>query len=482
MSFPIIFYNLAKKQNSTKRPTASGNTYQCILKDSCDVSNPTIILEAGLSVAPVTANYCYIEDFHRYYKVNSWTFKDRLWEASLSVDTLASFKDQIGDKTVYVNRAANEKDGAITDSWAVIEGDCHIAKVDGGFLYDSHNFSSGCFIVGIIGEHAGTVGGINYFVCSPSQFSNLVDLVLTNASDIFDDAQTGLTNFENVLAKLIMKPQDFIVSAVWLPYAAGDIISNCGASAVSNIPFGAWTENTISGNVLTGTKPYERMHTFTIPKHPQAATRGKYLNNAPYNSYSIYFPPFGHIDLTSDKLINCDQLVVDLQVDVITGGGVLEIFGFHDDTTIPLAMISSQVGIPVSLSADNSNINAGLNAAGSVVTSVTSAITGNAAGAAASVLAGVGSGAEFSQSTPQTIGASGSIAALGSGKVILCHKYFDVAADDNQNQGRPLCKNRKISTLKDFMMIDAAELEFTGILAPELAELISIMQNGFYYE
>ena len=43
MSFAVSLYTFAKKVNSTAIPSTADGTYNCRIKDTCSILNPTII-------------------------------------------------------------------------------------------------------------------------------------------------------------------------------------------------------------------------------------------------------------------------------------------------------------------------------------------------------------------------------------------------------------------------------------------------------
>ena len=111
MAFTVNFYNFAKRENATHRPSGSGTEYSCILKEASSIANPTIQLDIGTGSDPVF-NYCYIPEFNRYYWITDWTWvRNRLWEAALSTDLLATFRDDIGSSSLYVLRSSASYDG-----------------------------------------------------------------------------------------------------------------------------------------------------------------------------------------------------------------------------------------------------------------------------------------------------------------------------------------------------------------------------------
>lgn len=106
------FYQFAKRTNSTKRPSG-GQGFGIDLKAPCNIIDPEI--KIATQSDPTGFNYCFLPAFSRYYWVKNWTYSDGLWNASLTVDTLASYRDQIGSATEYVVRSSAKYDGTISD-------------------------------------------------------------------------------------------------------------------------------------------------------------------------------------------------------------------------------------------------------------------------------------------------------------------------------------------------------------------------------
>ena len=81
------------------------HTYDCILKESTSIINPTIRLKAT-DVNVLKGNYCYIPKFNRFYYVNNVTnINADTWELSLHVDVLMSFRDDIESRHVVFNHS-----------------------------------------------------------------------------------------------------------------------------------------------------------------------------------------------------------------------------------------------------------------------------------------------------------------------------------------------------------------------------------------
>ena len=102
MPIAVDFYNFKKRKNSTKTPSGTPATYNCVLKDGCGIIAPVIGLDIGLTANPHQYNYATIAAFGRHYYVSDWVWENRLWWANLAVDVLGTYKTAIFNNTDYV--------------------------------------------------------------------------------------------------------------------------------------------------------------------------------------------------------------------------------------------------------------------------------------------------------------------------------------------------------------------------------------------
>ena len=98
----IRLFKLNKRNNSTKRPSGSGDSYNCYLKDSTSVVDPSVIMEYRDHTSYYDYNYAYIPDFDRYYYISDIISSGKTWELTLVTDVLATYKDEIGNSNMYV--------------------------------------------------------------------------------------------------------------------------------------------------------------------------------------------------------------------------------------------------------------------------------------------------------------------------------------------------------------------------------------------
>ena len=86
------------------------------LKDGCSILSPKFILV--LEKFP-TSNYAYIEAFNRYYFIDDITVlkdEDHIYEISMSVDVLMSFKDSIRELVCVIKRQENKYNLYLNDN------------------------------------------------------------------------------------------------------------------------------------------------------------------------------------------------------------------------------------------------------------------------------------------------------------------------------------------------------------------------------
>jgi hypothetical protein len=77
------------------------------LREDCSIINPVIKLENMTATQLKECNYCYIPDFGRYYYINNIVCKNKLYELTMHVDVLMSFKDGIRANDAVISRQEN---------------------------------------------------------------------------------------------------------------------------------------------------------------------------------------------------------------------------------------------------------------------------------------------------------------------------------------------------------------------------------------
>lgn len=465
MSITVNFYTFAKKVNSTKQPTGTALlSADCIIKRGSSIISPTIELDIGLATSPAAYNYAYISDWNRYYFVSDWVFNERLWTARLTVDPLASFKASIGSYSGYILRSASAYNGKVVDMYYPALSDISIeANTSAQAPSWSEGFGGGSYVIGIMGKNNGQNGGaITYYRADPASMTYLCNYLM-------DTANLGtITDIESDLLKCIFNPLQYIVSCQWFPFSP--VVVN------GNVYVGWWDLTGSGLHPLSSSMKFELSMTYTVPKHPKAATRGSYLNQAPFSKYHLYAGPWGVIPIDSSYLIDLTTLNSHIAVDLVTGSGKLTIEGSSGRI---FEEHFAQIGVPVTVGQNLLNQGAVSGVVGGAMNTIASMASGNLSGMLGEGLATIGSAASLSQSVPSTVGSNGSCTFKNTWQLV--GRFFDIADEDLASRGRPLCAARTISNLSGYILCSDADPD-VACTDEELARIVSYMNGGFYYE
>lgn len=469
--FNATFYTFSKRINSTMQPSG-GTNYSIELKAGSSAINPTIKLDVGQSGNPTAYNYAYISEFNRYYHIRDWRWEERLWVADLTSDPLASFKTNIGSYTAYVSRAAAAYDGDIMDAYYPAKAEIteikQDATVDPGFIRPdiTHSINDGTFVVGVQGKNAAQNGGaVTYYAVKPAAISAITDYLL-------DPQNYNIMDIEEDLLKCIFNPMQFIVSCLWFPFSM--ILGS------DHIEVGWWDINMPTGmqvcKVLSD-PVYTRNVTYPIPKHPQAATRGNYLNMQPYSQYMINAGPWGAIPIDNRQLLDESSLSCVMNIDLMTGTGRLSIVG--KNSLVYIEDHVAQIGVPVQLGQNMLNQGALFNGIGSGVGTIGSAVGLHPGSMLTNGLAAIYDVASLTQAQPVSVSSNGSMAFNTLFNIV--GRFLTIVDEDRASRGRPLCKPRQISGLSGYILCEDADPQIP-CTSQELSQIVSYMNNGFYYE
>lgn len=467
MSFKVRFYAFQKQENSTKQPTSQTPTeYDCILRDRCSLMSPIIEIKASNTPQHNLFNYAYIPSFHRYYFITDWVYDNGLMVAYLSVDVLASYKTYIGNAQLYVLRSASEFDGEIIDTMYPTKTDCSY-----DYVTKNNPWQSSCFVVGVVSADA-AFGSVEYYAMTQSELRSMcIDLM--NQDNIIN-VQNGfnLTDFSKALQLAIVNPMQYVVSAMMLPVPVAEITNTDASRTIKVLYFDAGT-----GKPINTTSRIYKHYEFNISQHPQTSSRGTYVNSAPYTQITLNIPPYGVIPIDSTATCGESVLYVDIEVDPITGKGILEI----STSMIVLNRLEAQIGVPIILSQVTRDYIGGISsiaaAAGSIAGGIASGMVGIGAIGA---IHGIGNAVEGLTPRPNTIGTTGTFAAL-HGDFELDFQFFRVVPGDNTHNGKPLCQVKQISSLSGYILVQDGDVATTGT-AEEERMIRNYLESGFYYE
>ena len=480
MSVTVTLYSFAKDSNSTKQPAGPGTAFTCNVLTPCDITAPVV----ELSGTDLTGyNYAYIASFHRYYFIQGITYDKGLWRLALKCDVLATYKTTIGAANLFVLRSASSYNGTIQDNLypplasvtrrhaeQATSGIPGYAKKVDDADYRFYGYDGGYVVLNIAGTE--TAGATSLILMTTWDFRRLIGALYTSI-DGFQLADV----VKNVVQKFGGNPQELINSALWMPWPFN-------GDDYLQVKIGGWAaqdysdpDNPLSPIPIYGLYIDDPVHemtdiTFTINKHPQAATRGAYLNMSPYTSYILGVPGCGVITLDSAKLLDESSITLKRVIDAFTGQYNVNVYATSGGQV--LAHLTGQIGVPISLRGSNN----ATNVVGDIVSTVGAAVSGNVIGAAGSY---IGTVMDMAAGTPTSSGMGGGFAEILGKPIWLDTLHYAVSAEDNTHNGRPLLNNRTISTLSGFVQVQKGDVAISGTAA-EADEIRTLLEGGFYYE
>lgn len=462
------FYQFAKRTNSTKLPSG-GQEFGIDLKAPCNIIDPEI--KIATQSDPTGYNYCYLPTFGRYYWVKNWTYADGLWTASLTVDTLASYRDQIGSATEYVVRSSAKYDGTISDSLYPAKATVQSVTnaFQGGF---AETISEGLFVIGFIAKTPNSIGAVTYVVMSPGNAKKLSSKLLTDVSYLsIDNAEIS-----DSLTKILFNPYQYIASCNYFPFDIAELTAHL--PLVSSVDVGWWSVDVPCWILGEDNNNLTKSVSVGVPKHPQSVSRGGYCNASPYTDYTIFLQPFGVIPLDASKLWGATTLSIQYTVDLFTGDSILRMF---TDTNQLVHETTAKLGVPIQLSNITFDVPSG---GGLLQTGIAAAVGGLQAALTGGSFSDVGNGilnaAQATNADVASKGATGSTIAFDSVPYMVAR--FKILVDDNnEDHGRPLCKRVQLSTIPGFIMVDDPDIALNATAA-EIDSVKSYLKNGFFYE
>lgn len=474
MSIAVHLYSFTKRENSTKIPSSGASTYNCVLMDATSLMNPVFKLDIGSN--PIGKNYAYVPDFNRYYFITDITSSQNFWYISCACDVLASFKSEIASQSHYILRSASDYDEYISDNFypaKVKETGVHQIATNPIRWTLGHSYVIG--VVGYAPSASKQIGSVTYYHIDGTALLAFITYLMSN---ITTWANISTAEYDAGVQKALINPMQYIVSAIALPVSAptGD---------TSNIRFGYYNWNVSAGNVkaLEINGAYQTESTdLAVTKHPQANTRGKYMNGAPFMSYILHFGPFGDIPLDPADLIDETYITCNLMYDLIKGTCRMVVYNKNATGNI-LYTGSAQVGVNINisqvvkdpLSYTSNAVNTSLNLLQNVMNT-------NPFGAASAAYSGIENGIRLKYPTVTGLSDGGSfLPFFDSYCLYLSAKYFNVVDENLAEIGRPLCQVKQISTLSGYILCQNADAQITGT-AEESKKINDYMNSGFFYE
>ena len=310
-------------------------------------------------------------------------------------------------------------------------------------------------------------------------------------------------DYDQYVQQALLNPIQYIVSCMAFPFNPTEYVWLFDPTV--QIKFGYYDcphsviadTNGQAGAIPVG-KTFSRHRYITIPKHPQASTRGEYMNGAPYNSYVFHCGIWGDIELDPADLIDCTYLHYKVTVEATSGIGELLIWADTDyrDGHIPVNNIlfcgQAQVAANIKLSQaiidplrQQLSYQNGLAKTFSTGMSSLSpnGIISNLVNAQSTLRETYADSIRNKYPSVNSIGVQDSLYHFSNENygTYLLQKYYTVVDENITELGRPLCQTRQINQLSGFILCEGADAAISGT-QDEAIKVNNYLNTGFFYE
>lgn len=472
MAYTVKLGTFAKNIESTAQPNTTGwAEYSVTLKNGADISNPQLEISAGWGQIQ-DCNYAVM--LNRYYWiVGKNMLRENFCVLDLKVDVLATYKTEIGSSSLYILRSSASSDGTIIDNYYPTKAAVTYTEEIENPFYHSTPYTNGFYVVNVSGasidSNGDPISGTSIlWKMSPSTFRDFITKVYVNI-----DGFQAQDIFEAINKLLAGSPTKLISSAMWFP---GQV--NFTTSASQRVYVGSW-DSGVDAQLITDPIYVDSSMWMDINRHPQASTRGAFLNLAPYSIYTLCLPLFGSINLDPTLMIGGTQVHVYLRVDAVSGVATVEVDTGGNRPM--LGYLTAQLGVAMPLNGQES----GASVAGGIVSTLAGVAAAIASGGAAAPIigaagSGIGTAVSAMSGASFSSGSSGSILAP-TASWRLNSTHFTLADEDNTHNGRPLCQVTTPASLGGFMIAQKGDVVMAGPL-PEHEEVKRYLETGFFYE
>lgn len=484
----IYFAKVSKKSNSTKRPQFSGAGVYAHMKEETDVLNPTLIVQTRRVHDNTEVdefhlnqyNYVYIPAWNRYYYIVNVRMLDaERTEIQLSVDVMASWKDDIMNSYAIFTRTPSGNN-------EVIENELPIAKTETVKTKEIQLFASATNI-GIYLDIAGQADPS----CNPTTttYYMTVDTLKQLMQKVYSPETYGSAGeVMDLISRTVCNPSQYIVGC-----RIGRL--DIRGEAVTSIKFG-WEDIPVTGAYKLPNNMY-----VTILSRDISFTDA--VNDNRYK-YAMYIPTVGQFDIPANDIGNgafhinasVDMSNGVMYTDVINSKGK-RVFSGNGQALVPLPITGVMAKIPSGSSLVTSAIGGAVGAVAQNAGDIWDSIKGlwNYAGSEAIGMANMNmttSPLDVAQTTAstavngmlersvKTVGGSGTISELFVNKNIVAYTFYHPYIANSNRQGKADYFVGKPQTT-GFYRASYIELVSSAWIG-ERQNIVNTMKSGFYLE
>ena len=517
-------YAFPKRVNSTKMPSYDMHTAEITvsLKEGSSILTPIFLLNLAGSSTVLNSNYMMLTQWVKFYFINEWiNVAGTLWELHCTEDVLATYKPEIGAQTHYILRSASAYNGYIADSAYITDAspDITISKFLNPFLYGvSGNppHAVGTYVLGVISSSSSSQGSVAYYMLDETSMNSFKAWLTSDPAAYFPTGDPWEVDLSEDTLKFLFNPYQYIVSIEWFPRAVYNLVLS-GVDTLTPIKFG-WWDCPVQAYLIGPSDTCKRVLTFgpvSISAHRQSATRGAYLDHAPFVSYHFSIPPFGEIDANMDnlsaKVIEAEQddIYLNIVFDLVIGNeyivSSLTSGDIHNDLHIINA--ETKISVPVTVASVLTNSTAAELSNSRMIANNASLFLNDATSVAGAMKTGnvldginalgnigidvLNAGINMKSAAYDGFALrSPSVQIFGNngGRITFDREWYvirteaNLVSEYNTEIGRPLYEPKVINTLSGFIQCSGASSTISKATLQESNLVNEFLNAGFFFE
>lgn len=445
----IVLYHFSKRKNSTKRPTGQGAEVPCLLKSATTFQNPTFILQKPMNDM-LQFNYAKWAD-HYYFIDSTTSINAGQTEISCTEDVLATYKNEIGNYTCFIERSSNQTT-LVNDTMYIPTNDWVLSTRN---VFHKEKIMTSTYSQQYIIRVVSRTGVASYYI-NGDQLNNLLDYMYTesNFTDVITDAIT----------KLMFDPFKYIVDLKWIPFVESAFKNNNNEA----IQLGFWDSGVMAKRIDEDTV-VNFSYSFAFDNPLYAITDFRYYSPS-FSNYFIKLPFIGVVALNPYKIDESVNAIY--QFDATSG--LCNVF--LQSKKVVFSSYQFQLSVPVQIGYASTNI----------AQLTTSAVSLVGAGLQGNIAQGISSGIEAGRSitAPEVsmLGTIGNISNILNNQILEFNSYACTSINpDGASEGYADGTVRSISGLSGYIRCRNASIEISGFTGDQEA-VNNYLNSGFYYE
>lgn len=456
----VTMYIVKKRKNSTFRPSGEGFTTSVTLKQDVSVLRPVFLL--GIQFPGISRpKENYLVWGERYYFITDMIYKTKsVMEIYCEVDVLATYKDEILERPVFIARAEDSFNSMLYDQYIPMQANYEWTATRSAALEDYSG--EGSYIIRTIGKSRVTSSmGVTGYAVNRNTLKEVLDFLFTDGNyDFLADA----------VVKSFFNPFQYIVSIDWFPFHPNYFCQD-GASPFEEIMLGWWS---------TGIKAHVVNKDSLTPFLNVSFPPGRYGDfrdsSEQWTETRCFVPGCGMFFLNPADVQN--GLDFKYSIDVATGQTLVNVYQAGEQYMI--ANFSGQMSTTVSIGQLQSDLQKPVTG---VIDGISSFLSNPFKGVADLLGTTADIAMESNKPTPNFNGSAGNVGAITNiHNIYLLRKQYYAADYPNAQLGRPLCKHDLLSNHTGYAQCLAASLSITSAMSEEIDLINRYLNGGVYLE